>query len=319
MSRQAPAAVLAIDVGGTKLAAAAVTRSGDIVRRARASTLAAADGEALFARVIAVADEAFDAAPRAVSAIGVGCGGPQRWPEGVVSPLHIPVWRDFPLGARLAARFGRPVVVDNDAKAMALGEWWRGAGRGTRSMLGMVVSTGVGGGLVIDGRLLDGAHGHAGHIGHVNVWPDGPVCECGARGCASAVASGTGIARRIAAAHEAGTATTLTRGDTAEQAAAAARRGDAFARQLFVEAGQALGRAIASAAALVDLKLVVIGGSIGLEAWDLIGPPLEEELRRRSRVAFAPDLRVTQAALGEDAGLYGAAALALFPRDGATA
>lgn len=296
-----------------------MTRSGDIVRRARASTLAAADGEALFARVIAVADEAFDAAPRAVSAIGVGCGGPQRWPEGVVSPLHIPVWRDFPLRARLEARFGVAVTVDNDAKAMALGEWWRGAGRGTRNMLGMVVSTGVGGGLIVDGRLVQGAHGHAGHIGHVNVWPDGPSCSCGAQGCAGAVASGAGIGLRIAAAHERGVTTALERGATAEQAAEAARRGDAFARQLFVDAGLALGRAIASATALVDVEIVIIGGSIGLKAWDLIGPSLEEELRRRSRIPFARDVRVTQAALGEDAGLYGAAALALFARDGATA
>jgi glucokinase len=260
--------------------------------------------------VVEVAGAALQGAPRVV-AVGCGCGGPQRWPEGVVSPLHIPLWRDFPLRARLEARFGVPAVVDNDAKAMALGEWWRGAGRGARHLLGMVVSTGVGGGIVVGGRVLDGAHGHAGHIGHVNVWPDGPRCACGAQGCLTAVASGSGIAARIRAARAEGTATALPPGATARDAAEAARRGDAFARSLFTDAGQALGRAIASAAALLDLDLVVIGGGVALGAWDLLGPHLVEELRVRSRIAFARDLRVARAALGDDAGLYGAAALAL--------
>ena len=280
------------------------------MRRARAPTSGASNGEALFERVAAIATEAMAGAPPPV-AIGCGCGGPQRWPDGVVSPLHIPAWREFPLRRRLEQRFGLAAVVDNDAKAMALGESWHGAGRGARCMLGMVVSTGVGGGIVAGGRLLDGAHGHAGHIGHVQVWPDGPVCACGAQGCLSAIASGTGIAARIDAAHVRGPATTLPRGATAEQAAAAARGGDAFARSLFLDAGRALGRAIASATALLDLDLVVIGGGIALGAWDLIDRPLEEELRSRSRIAFARDTRVMRAALGEDAGLYGAAALAL--------
>jgi glucokinase len=281
-----------------------------MVRHARAETTGANDGDALFERVARIAAEAMDGAPPPV-AIGCGCGGPQRWPEGVVSPLHIPAWRDFPLRDRLERRFGIPAIVDNDAKAMALGECWRGAGRGARCVLGMVVSTGVGGGIVLDGRLVDGAHGHAGHIGHVQVWPDGPTCACGAPGCLSAVASGTGIAARIALARERALATTLPPGATARVAAEHARAGDDLARSLFVDAGRALGRAIASATALVDLDVVVIGGGIALGAWDLIGPSLEEELRLRSRIAFARDLRVTRAALGEDAGLYGAAALAL--------
>ncbi len=258
-----------------------------------------------------IAAYALQGAPNA-GAIGCGCGGPQRWPEGVVSPLHIPAWREFPLRARLEQRFVLPAVVDNDAKAMALGEHRHGAGRGSRAMLGMVVSTGIGGGLVVDGRLLHGAHGHAGHVGHAIVWPDGPTCACGARGCVTAMASGTGIAARIAAAHEQGVETALPRGASAKDAAQHARSGDAFAQTLFRDAGAGLGRAIASATALLDLDLVVIGGGVALGAWDLLFPPLDEELRERSRLAFAHDLRVERAALGEDAGLYGAAALALF-------
>jgi glucokinase len=202
-------------------------------------------------------------------------------------------------------------VVDNDAKAMALGEWWRGAGQGSLNVLGMVVSTGVGGGLVVDGRLLDGEHGHAGHIGHVNVLPDGPRCECGAYGCLTAVAAGTGIARRIAAALDAGARTRLEPGATATDAARAARDGDALATGLFADAASGLGRAIASATALVDLDRVVIGGSIGIEAWDLLQPGLEAELRARARIPFARNVQVMPAALRHDAGLVGAAALAL--------
>src|SRR6185312_15463198 len=111
-----------------------------------------------------------------------------------VSPLNIPAWRGFPLKARLAAHTALPAWLDNDAKALALGEGWTGAARGARDYIGMVVSTGVGGGIVLDGRLLDGAAGNAGHVGHVIVEPGGRQCACGARGCLEAEASGTAIA-----------------------------------------------------------------------------------------------------------------------------
>jgi len=204
---------------------------------------------------------------------------------------------------RLVAAFGHPCVVDNDAKAMALGEWWLGAGRGKQHLLGMVVSTGVGGGLIVDGHLLQGGHGHAGHIGHVNVARDGVRCECGARGCVVAYASGSGIAARY-------------RDATGQQRSAAeiaelARKGDVTAERLYADAGDALGRAIASVEAMCDLELVVIGGSIALRAWDLLGPTLEASLRASARFEFTRDIRVAQAELGERAGLLGAACLAL--------
>src|SRR5262249_20887176 len=128
-------------------------------------------------------------------AVGVGCGGPMTRGGSAVSPLNIPAWRGFPLRARLAERFGLPVYVDNDAKALALGEGWQGAARGRDNYIGMVVSTGIGGGIVLDGRLLDGAAGNAGHIGHITVEPRGHPCACGSRGCLEAEASGTAIAR----------------------------------------------------------------------------------------------------------------------------
>ncbi|HEX6569082.1 MAG TPA: ROK family protein [Acidimicrobiales bacterium] len=160
---------LAIDVGGTKLAAARVDTSGRLEGRRVAPTPARGDAEELWSRlaelVVAVrrGDEVV---------VGAGCGGPMAPGGSRVSPLNIPAWVGFPLRDRLAALTGLPVHVDNDAKALALGEGWVGAARGERDFVAMVVSTGVGGGIVLDGRLLDGAAGNAGHIGHVIVVPD---------------------------------------------------------------------------------------------------------------------------------------------------
>jgi glucokinase len=230
-----------------------------------------------------------------------------RYPAGVVSPLNIPVWRDFPLRSQLTDTFGWPCVVDNDAKALALGERWQGAGRGSQNMLGMVISTGVGGGIILDGNLL---HGFAGNAGHIIVWPNGPLCGCGARGCVEGVASGSGLARRLSDALAAGVETSLPPGSTAADIAAAARQGDALANELFRTAGEGVGRGIASAAALLDLELVVIGGSIALRAWDLLGPSLEATFRASARLDFTRGLRVVHAELGDQAGLFGAALLA---------
>jgi glucokinase len=222
-----------------------------------------------------------------------------RWPSGVVSPLHIPAWRAFPLRARLEARFRLPCVVDNDAKAMALGEWWRGAGRGATSLLGVIASTGVGGGIVIDGQLLGGAGGNAGHIGHVIATPGGPRCDCGAAGCVEAIASGQAIARRYGG------------GIDAVQIAARARKGDDRARSVFADAGKALARGIVATAVLCDLDRVVIGGGVAIGAWDLLAPALQSELDRSLRIEFSRGLAVHRAGLGANAGLVGAAALAL--------
>jgi len=303
------AAVLAIDIGGTKLAAAVVTRDGDLLASERAPTPTEGGADDLFDALVQLCQRVLDQAGRQVTAIGVGSGGPMQYPAGILSPLNIPAWREFPLRARLIEVFRLPTAIDNDAKALALGERWRGAGRGSDNMLGMVVSTGVGGGVIIDGRLVHGHAGNAGHIGHVIVWPDGPLCGCGAHGCVEGVASGTGLARRLGVAQDQGVPTSLPRGANAADIAAAARAGDELAAELFRTAGAGVGRGIASAAALLDLELVVIGGSIALKAWDLLGPPLELELERSARLDFTRNLRVVHAELGDTAGLYGAALL----------
>jgi glucokinase len=293
------------------MAAALIDHDGSMLISERIATPRSDDADVLFAALEQVCRRLMASAGARVEAIGVGCGGPMQYPAGIVSPLNIPAWRDFPLRDRLIAAFGLPCCVDNDAKALAVGERWRGAGHGSDNMLGMVVSTGVGGGIILDGRLLHGFRGNAGHVGHVVVWPEGPACGCGGRGCVEAVASGTGLRRRLLEALASGTATCLDSSAAAADIAVAARAGDALAAELFRTAGDAVGRGIASAAALLDLELVVIGGSIALHAWDLLGPPLDVELRLRARLDFTRDVRVVQAELGDQAGLLGAAALGL--------
>ncbi|MEU4573786.1 ROK family protein [Nonomuraea sp. NPDC023979] len=307
--------ILALDIGGTKMAAAHVDHDGAVLRTLRAATPQDADAETLWKTLAGLVEPL----AAGVTGVGIGCGGPMTWPSGEVSPLNIPGWRDFPLRARLSGRFpGLPVRIHNDAVCVALAEHWRGAGRGVADMLGMVVSTGVGGGLILGGRLIDGGTGNAGHIGHIVVEPDGgPPCGCGGHGCLEAVARGPALTEwALARGWTPGTASAgdgLYREDravTGRALAADALAGDEVALAAMRRAGRALGIAIASATHLCDLDLVTIGGGLSQAGEPLFGP-LEEALREHARMAFAHRLRVLPAALGQEAGLVGAAALVL--------
>ncbi len=299
--------VLALDIGGTKMAAALVDPGGRVVQTSRVDTPrgAHADREALWRTLTGLIRSVVDDELR-IGGVGVGCGGPMTWPEGSVSPLNIPGWRAFPLRARLTELFPRtPVRVHNDAVCLAVGEHWRGAGRGVANLLGMVVSTGVGGGLVLGNRLVDGASGNAGHIGHVVVDPNGPDCSCGGQGCLEAFASGPRLAQW---AREQGWQSAT--GDSASELAADAARGHEVAARALERAGTALGVAIASAAHLCDLDVVAIGGGLS-QAGPQLFDPLEVAFRRHARMDFAREVRVVPAELGQQAGLVGAAALVI--------
>ena len=198
-----------------------------------------------------------------------------------------------------------PVRVHNDAVCMAAGEHWRGAGRGRRNILGMVVSTGVGGGLILENQLIDGRSGNAGHIGHVVVDPDdGPICVCGARGCLEAIARGPALTDWAQAEGWRPGQTGVTGKDLSGDAA----QGHSVARAAMRRAGRALGIAIASATNLCDLEVVSIGGGLS-QAGALIFDPLQEALDAHTGLEFARQVRVVPAALGQHAGLIGAAAL----------
>ena len=217
----------------------------------------------------------------------MGCGGPMSPGGEQVSPLNIPQWRGFELRRLLGEATGLPVFVDNDAKALALGEGWVGAAAGVDNYLAMVVSTGVGGGIVLDGRLLDGDSGNAGHIGHVIVVPDGRECVCGARGCLEAEASGTAIAAK-----------------TGRPAAAADH-------QVRTETGRLVGRAVASVANLLDLRLAVVAGSVALGFGAPFFEAAQAEVDRSARLDFSRGTRIVPGGLGPNGPLVGAAAVGL--------
>ncbi|WP_189937224.1 ROK family protein [Streptomyces sulfonofaciens] len=310
--------VAALDIGGTKIAGALVADDGRILRRTRRPT-PAAEGEAvLLAALAEVLDELRTASlwPE-VRAVGIGSTGPLDARAGTVSPVNIPGWRSFPLTEEVGRLTGGlPVCLVGDAVAVALGERWRGAARQARNALCMVVSTGVGGGLIIDGRVHRGPTGNAGHIGHISVGAGDGLCVCGAPGCVEQAACGPAITR---------TALALgwrpPRGEeaTARAVGASAGRGDEAAVAAFDRAARALAAGVAATAHLLEIELAVVGGGVA-DAGHVLFTPLRAHLRRYAILPFATGLRVTPAVLGVDAGLVGAAAAALAgPEAGAVA
>jgi glucokinase len=307
------ATVLALDIGGTKLAAAVIDDAGRVLGRGRVPSPTGTDAEAFYEALIVCAAAALrgaDTTPGDLDGVGVASGGPMIWPAGEVSPLNIPAWRDFPLRKRLAEEFAvDPVLVHNDAVALAVGEHWRGAGAGARNLLGITVSTGVGGGLILDDRLYHGTSGNAGHFGHMVVEPDGPRCACGGRGCVEAIASGPNAVRHALAA-----GWRPPPGATADGAAlaAAATAGDPVATHHLARAGRAVGVALASCASLLDLQAAAVVGGFSQS-----GPPLWEPLQQafatHAGLRYAAACRVVPGRLGSDAPLLGAAAFVLRP------
>ena len=295
---------LTLDIGGTKIAVGLVDRAGALVHAATRPTPKGQGAEQVWAVVQQMIAEAMDTAGSAVGAVGVAAAGPIDLTAGTVSPVNMPCWRGFPLRDRVAAAVpGVPVCLGGDGVCMALGEHWRGAGRGADFLLGMVVSTGVGGGLVLDGAPYHGRTGNAGHVGHLVVELDGQPCACGGRGCVETVAAGPSMTRWAVANGWAAPA-----GADALALAEAAAAGDAVAVRAFDRGARALAAMIASVAAVCDLNLVVVGGGVA-KAGRVLFDPLDAALANYAGLDFIHGLRVVPAALGGDAGLIGAAAL----------
>jgi glucokinase len=283
---------LAVDIGGTKMAAGLVDAQGTVLYRNHVATRRtvggehqAAECEALWVDLTTLVDEVrgHQGVDDTLVICGVGCGGPMSAGGLTVSPLNIAGWRDFPLRERLHEHTGLPTIVDNDAKALALGEGWIGAAAGCQNFVGMVVSTGVGGGIVLNGRLLEGRSGNAGHIGHLVVVPDGRLCVCGGRGCLEAEASGTAIAA-------------ITGHPAAEASPGTIER-----------TGMLVGLAVASAVNLLDLPLAVISGSVALGFGQPFFAAAQREVVARCGLDFARGAVVVPGALGDRGPLVGAA------------
>ncbi|MCT2591365.1 ROK family protein [Streptomyces sp. N2-109] len=298
--------VAALDIGGTKIAGALVDGDGRLVAQARRPTPGQAGGERVMAAVAEVLAE-LSAAPQwtRVSALGIGSAGPVDAAAGTVSPVNIPGWRAYPLVARVReAAGGLPVTLVGDGVAMAAAERWQGAARGYAGALCLVVSTGVGGGLVLGGELHTGPTGNAGHIGHVVVDMDGDRCPCGSRGCVERIASGPNIAARALA----GGWLPGPDGDrSAAAVAAAARAGNGVAIASYERAARALAAGIASTAALAEIEVAVVGGGVA-RAGEVLFAPLRRAMAEFATLSFVRDLRILPARTGTDAGLVGAAA-----------
>jgi glucokinase len=281
----ADARVLAADVGGTSLRVALVDARGRILARREART--PADGAAGLDRLASLWASLGTADGRAIAIAGA-----ITREDGVLTQSpNLPGWEGLRPGAHVDAS------AVNDATAAATGEAWRGALRGVDAALLVTLGTGVGGGLVLGGRPWAGRHGAAGEVGHVTVWPDGPACPCGNRGCLERYASATAVAEAAGASD----------GVAAEQAA---RGGDAGAVAAFERAGEALGIVLAGVLALLDLEALAFSGGLA-GALDLLRPTLEREIHARAFRLVARDVRIVRGALGDDAGLLGAARVAL--------
>ncbi len=310
--------LLALDFGGTKHAAA-VARLGERewLARERRPSPRGADATTDLAIMLDMAEALLAAVPGRLAAVGVSFGGPVDAPHGVIRRSHhVPGWENVPLAARLERALGAPVRVDNDANAGALGEWRFGAGQDAESLLYVTVSTGIGGGWILAGRPWRGSDGMAGEIGHTIVRPGGPLCVCGRRGCLEVVACGPAIAReareRLAADPAVGQILRgLVDGDLAALTAAhvsrAAEAGDPLAREVLLAAARALGDGIGNALSLMNPEVVVLGGGV-----TRAGGAWWAEVRRAARANTLPEIRaeIVPAALGDDAPLWGAVALA---------
>ncbi len=316
--------LVGLDMGGTNIRTAAVSAGGEVLlmRRgpARATSSAAEIVENIATQILALEKAAHQHGLGRARALGVAVPGPLDLTTGtVIAAPHVKAWRSFPLRQRLEARLGRKVVVENDANAWALGEFWRGAARGRKDVVLLTLGTGVGGGIIVDGRIVHGRIGMAGELGHVTVEPDGMRCDCGAVGCLEAYASASGMRGLVEK------ALGLERGAPLPEAlldeggdfsvrrmTAEARLGNALARSVFEIAGRYLGIALASFINIFDPEMIVIGGGVG-GALPFMRRAMSREIRARAFRASAAQARIVRAALGPRGGVVGAAYAAISP------
>lgn len=304
-----PNVALALDLGGTKVASALVNDSGHLLpgTRFQSPTGASSSTAELGESIRSVVTRTLATVPSDARMLGAGIGsaGPVNAADGLVSPLNLPAWRDYPLAALVQQLVpGLPVRLRLDGLCITLAEHWVGAGAGYDNVMGMVVSTGIGGGLILGGHTIAGPTGNAGHIGHIEVAGFDDPCACGGRGCIEAVASGPNTVRH---ARSLGW-----EGETGEQLAQSYRDGDRAALAAVMRSGHAIGQAIASAASLLDLDLVAVGGGFSHVSPDLLAEA-RSAIADRVQFGFVTRVRVVPSALSGDGPLIGAAALVHRP------
>lgn len=306
---------LGFDLGGTQVRAALFDGTS-IVRRAALATDAAGGPEAIMGQIQHLAAQASEGIDMArIAAIGMAAPGPLDTVSGIAHHIPtLPGWEGFPLRQRLSVQFDRPAIVENDGIAAAFGEWKHGAGRGCSNLIFVTVSTGIGGGVVTDGRLLHGRRGMAAHVGHVRLDPKGPICSCGGPGCFEALASGSALGQRghrAAAETPSGYLAGISAREpvSARHVVEGARELDSQCMELLKEEARLLGIGFASLIHLFSPERIIMGGGVS-QAFDLLENEIHAAIRREAMAPFR-DVTVVKAELGDNAGLTGAAALAL--------
>lgn len=304
---------IGIDLGGTEIKVALVSLEGEILRRDARPTPA---DEGVDAVIDAMVDLASGLSRDAdVAAVGIGAPGPMNWQTGVVfSPPNLAGWVDVPLAELMHGRLGLRCFVDNDANCACLGERWVGAGKGTETMCMLTLGTGVGGGIVVHGKLVRGADGTAGEIGHINVERDGRVCGCGSRGCLETYGSAGGMVQTALEGLESHRDSALAARDvseiTAQLISELARAGDAYCHAVIRDTGTWLGLGIASLVNLLNPEKVILSGGLA-QAGELLFTSIRETVSTAAFDVPARRVEIVAAALGLDAGVIGAAAAAL--------
>lgn len=299
--------IVGVDIGGTKVACVLADAEGNILARQWQPTRSAEGWQTVVQQLFEMTEKVLEGVPfQQVRGIGISCGGPLDSQQGIVySPPNLPGWDAVPIKRLFEERFGLPTRLENDANATALAEHRFGAGRGTRNMVFMTWGTGIGGGLILDGRLYRGTNDLAGEIGHTTVLLDGPLCGCGKRGCLEALASGPSIARRARElANESPESLVWQRVTpeevTAQHVVEAALEGDTFARFVLAEAATYMGIGIANVAQILNPERVVLG-TIAVKAGDLVLEPLRRALAVHAWERVQEVLQVVPAELGDRA------------------
>ncbi|HET6407978.1 MAG TPA: ROK family protein, partial [Chthoniobacteraceae bacterium] len=316
---------IGIDLGGTQVRAALIDERGNIIARAEERTEANAGPGRVIGQIRDLADGLLAASnPSRVVGIGVSTPGPIDTVTGIARDIPtLAGFADFPLKSELQRQFAFPICLENDGIAAAIGEWQFGAGRGLENLVYVTVSTGLGGGIVADGRVLRGRKGMAAHIGHMSVVPNGELCPCGNRGCFEAYGSGTAFTKRARARAIVSEETTLGKSGSpvhSRDVFAAGRSGDVLANRLIDEEAEVLGRGFVSLIHIFSPDVVIMGGGLSHE-FDRLRPGIQDYIARWAMPAFK-DVNVVRAALGQNSGLVGAAALAFLadrPQESASA
>lgn len=313
--------IIGVDLGGTNVKTAMVSRDKKILARESRPTNAEGGPEAVMKVMEQGIQELLASSGLRmpdVLAVGFGAPGPMNWQTGIVySPPNLPGWKNVPLADAMHRRLGVPCYVDNDANVACYGEYWLGAGQGTESMAVLTLGTGVGGGIVVFGELLRGIDGTAAELGHLKVQRDGRLCGCGSRGCLEAYASVTGMVRTAIEGLEQGKESRLKSlggGDfkkiTGKMISDAAQQGDAFAQWVFRETAIWLGLGIASIVNLQNPEKVVLCGGM-IAAGDLLFAPVRETVMANAFEVPAKRCQIVPAGLGADSGVIGCAGCAL--------